>query len=451
MDRELIDRLPPHDRDAERAVLGALIRDPDILPDVAAVLRPEAFYLDAHQRVFTAIGAVAAAGVPIDLVAVHAELKRRGDAKDAGGAGHLAELWEAVPTGANAAHHAKLVRDASTLRGLIRVANEILREAHSPTGPAEELVAAAERKLFALAQAARGETGGARALSDVVREVLDNIDARVSSGSTLAGLATGFADLDRVLGGMRPGELLVVGARPSVGKTAFGLNVAPNVAQSGAGVLFCSLEMPAAQIGERLLSMGSGVPMHRLSRPRELRPDDFGALVAAGGSEGVGARPIFIDDESDQTAARVASEARRAVTRYGVQLVIVDYLGLMRPENPRDNQTQKIGTLALRMKQMARGLDVPVILLAQLNRDSERAARRPTLADLRDSGDIEAHADRVILLHRDPNLDTQQAVWPVELVVAKNRNGPVGDIRLAYRRPVLRFENCAVGIHEGVA
>jgi replicative DNA helicase len=440
----LSDRLPPHDMAAERAVLGALIRDPDVLPDVAAVLREEAFYFYANRRVFVALAGIAAAGAPIDLVTLHDALRQGGHLADVGGAPYLAELWEAVPTGVNATYHAKLVRDAATVRALIHAANEILRDAYDRTQPADELVALAERKLYALAMDAHGDATSARHVRDVAREALRDIDARIANGTGLSGLATGYADLDQTLGGMRPGELLVIGARPSLGKTALSLNIAERVARAGAPVLFVSLEMPARDIAERLLAMESGVSMHRLSRPRDLSRDDIDALVEAGSDRGIAGAPIYLDDAPDQTAARIASEARRAARRYGVRLVVVDYLQLMRPENPRDNRTQQVGASALRMKQMARGLGVPVILLSQLNRELEHQNRKPKLADLRESGDIEAHADRVILLHRENDLSANDVVWPIDLIVAKNRNGPTGDVRLAYRRPVLRFENSAV-------
>jgi replicative DNA helicase len=351
---------------------------------------------------------------------------------------YLTELWEAAPTGASAIHHAKLVRDAFLLRAIIHAANELLRDAYSPTMPAEELLALAERKLFELSTSAVSARA-VRQIGAVVSEVLSSIDGRIADGAALVGLSSGFPDLDVAIGGFRPGELIVVGARPSLGKTALSLNIAERVAAGGASVLFFSLEMPAEDIATRLLAMQSSVPMHRMSRPRELRDDDFGAIAQA--ASGMGAMPLYIDDLGDQTAARLASVSRQTCRRHATRLIVIDYLQLMRPENPRDNRNQQVGTLALRVKQMARSLSVPVILLSQLNRELETAARRPRLSDLRESGDIEAHADRVILLHREPNLSHDDPVWPVELLIAKNRNGPIGDVRLRYRRPVLRFES----------
>lgn len=445
MSATIIDGMPPHNPDAERGVIGGVLRDPQVLPDVLAVVRAESFYSDAHQKLFAAIASLADESAPVDLVSVCDRLRARNWLADAGGLEYVADLWHAVPTGANVAYHAGLVRDCALLRGLIHAANEILRDAYDRVGPAEEVVALAERKLYALAAESRGGAREARWIGDVVRACLEEMDARVESGSTLGGLATGYPDLDHALGGLRPGELCVIGARPSLGKTALAVNLLANVAGGGVPVLLVSLEMPASEIGSRLLSMGSRVPMHKLSRPATLTAGEVTAVAAAASPSGVGGSPFFVDDTPDQTAAAVASLARREVRRSGVQLVAVDYLGLMRPENPRDNRTQQVGTLALRMKNMARDLGVPVLLLSQLNRELEHAGRRPRLSDLRESGDVEAHADRVLLLHREGDLPKDQPVWPVDVIVAKNRNGPTGDVPLAYRRPTMRFESAARG------
>ncbi|QJW93098.1 replicative DNA helicase [Frigoriglobus tundricola] len=434
--------VPPQNLEAERAVLGAILRDSDVLADVLAVVRPEAMYFDHHRRILTAAVDIAQRGAPVDLVVLYDELRKRKWLEDVGGETYLIELWEAVPTGANAAYHAKLIADAALLRSLIHSANETIRDAYSPTAPAEDLLAQAERRLFAI-NADNGADVAPRCVGEVAREALIDIDSRIAAGATLAGLSTGFVDLDRMLGGLRPGQLVVIGARPSIGKTAFALNVADRVASGGAPVLFFSLEMPAREITDRLISMRSGVPMSRMGRPRDLRPDDLTALTDAAAE--LSSTPLYIEDAGDVTAARVAAVSRRACRRLGAQLVVVDYLSLLRPENPKENRTLQVGTLALRVKQMSRSLGVPVLLLSQLNRELEHANRRPRLADLRDSGEVEQHADCVLFLHREQNLPVDDPVWPVEVIVAKNRNGPVGEIGLAYRRPVLRFENAAVG------
>lgn len=448
MNPDAVDRLPPHDRAAEQAVLGAVLREPDVWPAVQTLVAADSFYFDAHGRIFRAMGELAAASAPIDLVTLFDKLRKDKALDDIGGHGYLAELWETVPTAANYEYHAKLVRDCAAVRSLIHAANEVLRDAYDRVMPADELLAAAERKVMSIADSATANADTIRSLPEVLNSALDRIDQRIAAGGKLAGVATGYPDLDELLGGLRPGELVVVGARPSIGKTALCLNVAVNAATDGVPALMFSLEMPESEIGGRLLAMGSGVPMHRFTRAPSIRPDEASRLAAVASSDGLGGCHIYLDDTSDATAARIAAQTRRAVRRFKVGLVVVDYLQLMRPENPRDNRTQQVGTLALRMKHMARDCGVPVVLLSQLNREVEhRGGAKPRLADLRESGDIEAHADRVMLLHREPNQDEHAEVWPIEVIVAKNRNGPIGDVTLAYRRPVLRFENAVRDWH----
>jgi replicative DNA helicase len=441
----LADRLPPHDAAAERALLGGVFRDPDVLPDVRAVLGdPAAFYFDAHQRIWRAVLAAADRGAPVDLVTVHAGLRAAKHLDDAGGAVYLAELYEAAATGVNANYHAGIVRDCWTVRRLIHAANEVLRDAYDRAGPADELVAAAERRLFEVADLAAGEVTGLRAAPEFLRAALERIDERVAAGGRLGGLSTGYADLDEMLGGLKPGELTVVGARPSQGKTALAVNLAANAAAAGAPVVFFSLEQSWAEIAGRLLAMGSGVPMHSLARGRRLTPDEAAALARAAGPDGYGGTALHLLDRGDLSATQAAAVCRRAVRRLGVQLAVVDYLQLMRPEDARANRNQQVGHSARLVKTLARGCNIPVLLLAQLNRGVEdRPDRRPRLSDLRDSGEIEQHADNVLLLWPHPDAEPHAEVWPVDVIVAKQRNGPTGDVTLAYRRPVMRFENMA--------
>ena len=328
------------------------------------------------------------------------------------------------------------------MRNLIHVANEILRDAYDQSQPGEELIAAAERKILAIGEAAMPIGDRVRTAADFMRDGLHRIDERMEHGNKLRGLPTGYNAVDEVLGGLKPSELNVIAARPSVGKTAFALNILANVASGGIPVLLFSLEMPEADIANRLLSMGSGVPLHSFTRATKLTPESAQQLAAAAGPDGIGGCPIYLDDTSNASAARVAAVTRRMVRRHGVQLVAVDYLGLMTPEDSRRNKSEQIGTLAQRMKHLARECGVPVLLLAQLNREIEgRGDGRPKLSDLRDSGEIEQHADRVLMLSRQSNQQNHDEVWKIDVTIAKHRNGPTGDITLDYRRPVLRFEN----------
>lgn len=429
-----------NDLEAERRLLGSVLRYPDALLTLAGWLRPETFYLDAHQRTFRAMLDLFAARKPVDLVLVQSQLRANGDAGDVG-PDLLAALWECEPTGATFEHFAEIVRDTATLRAVIHAANETLRDCHARAGSAADLLADAERRFLAIHEQATPLTDSVRVAKDFLPAAAARIDARIAEGSTLRGLATGFRDIDETLGGLRPGEQVVIAARPSVGKTALALNVLANVAANDEPVLFFSLEMPEADVADRLLAMGSGVPLQRFTRASRLTPEDAERLNAAAGSTGLGGCPIYIDDTSGATAARIAAVTRRMVRRHGVKLVAVDYLGLMRPDDTRRTKAEQIGTLALRLKELARECNVPVLLLAQLNREVEGRGGKPRLSDLRDSGEIEQHADRVLMLWREADLPSDQEVWPIEIAIAKNRNGPIGDLTLNYRRPVLRFED----------
>lgn len=446
------DRLPPHNAAAERGVLGGILRDPGVLPDVAALLAPGDFYLDAHQRVYRAQLALAAEGAPIDLVTLDARLRLGGQSAGAGGRELLADLWTAAPTGANAEYHAGLVRECAAVRALIHASTEILRDAYDRTGPASELLARAERAVFAIAERQAGGRGDPVPASDLVREALARIDDRVA-GNSPPGTLTGYCDLDDVLGDLRGGQMVVIGARPGGGKTSLAACVAANVAGAGVPALFFSMEMPGSQIGERLVAMGSGVPLNRVARGRDFSADDCGRLAGVTAPGGLGTVPVFVDDAGDQSGASLLSAARRAVRRLGVGLVVVDYLQLLRPENPQENRTQQVGLMARRVKQLARECDVPVLCLCQLNRQAEQrgADHRPRLSDLRESGEIEAHADAVVMLAPQPDQDQGAAVWLIDAVVAKNRNGPTGDVTLAYRRACTRFENAARNYRSGAA
>jgi replicative DNA helicase len=277
----------------------------------------------------------------------------------------------------------------------------------------------------------------AEGAADLTREALERIDRR-ASGEGLTGYKTGFADLDALLFGLQPGQLVVLGARPGVGKTALALSVALNLTRAGVPVLFFSLEMPTAEIMDRAISSRSGVPLSDIRRGR-INDDQSGRILSAG--EQLKRERFWIDDRSDLTASRLAAVTRRNVRRNGVRVVVVDYLQLMTPENARENRTQQVGLCARRAKMIARECGVPVLMLAQLNRELEnREGGRPRLADLRDSGEIEQHADVAIFLHPHKGSEAEP-VWQTDVIVAKNRNGPIGETTLGFRRPNTRFEN----------
>lgn len=455
--------LSPSDREnvpaIERALLGACLRadaDDAGIDDAAEIVGPDDFAVPAHAATFAAAAECRRERSVVLLADVYDRL-RKSAARDPAAASELrgmrpspaawlAGLWEGEATGANARHYAALVREASLFRRLRGVAAEIAALSAKPTGPAADVLGECERLLYDLTDAGRVEPERLWDARSLMTAAAERADERQASGAKLGGLSIGFPDLDDLLGGLRPGQLVVVGARPGGGKTAFSLSVAAKVVLAGAGVLFVSMEMPADQIADRLLAMGSGVPMSKLTRGQSLTPGEVERLARAAGPAWVGGTLLFVDDAPDQPAQRVAAKLRRAARRQGVALAVVDYLQLLRPENPRENRTQQVGLAARRMKQAARECGVPVILLCQLNRQVEqRGGDRPRLSDLRESGEIEQHADMVLLLHTRPDQTPEQAVWTVDVVVAKNRNGPVGDVPLAYRRAVMTFENLAKG------
>jgi replicative DNA helicase len=436
---QLVDRPRPHSREAERSLIGGILRDPSTLDAIAATIRGADFYEDAHRRVFRAVVDLVRDGKPVDMAGVFSQLQVNGDTLDAGGTAYLAELWESAETGANVEYHAAIVRDAALARSLIHTATEVIRDAYDHVAPAAEQLATAERKLFDL----RGDQsgGGPVRARDLIREALERIDQRRAGGDGLNGLATHYPDLDQYLAGLKPGQMIVLGARPGGGKTALALNIAANVAGAGESVLFFSMEMPKEEIADRLLAMGSDVRLIRISRGK-LDAAELDRLANQQTDAGVGTIPLWVDDRPGQSADQLLAVTRRAVRRHGVKLVIVDYLQLMRPENPRENRTQQVGTCARRIKQIARECRIPVLCLCQLNRQVEgRADARPLLSDLRESGEIEQHADAVVFLSPAANQDQSWEVWTIDVGVRKNRNGPTGDTALAYRRPVLRFEN----------
>ncbi len=383
-DKASPDRLPPQNLDAERSVLGSLLRDNDVINDVVPILHIEHFYSDAHRKIYESIRHLYDNTQRVDTVLLAEELNRRGHVEDIGGYGYLGELWDAAPTAANAVHYAKIVRDKALLRFLIHTSTEILRDAYDQAQPAEDLVQTAERKIFELSDL--GSTGEAITLSDALAIAYDRIDER-SAGDhmSISGISTGFTDLDELTAGLQNGELIIVAARPSVGKTAFALALIRNIAVDGGyPVFFASLEQSRIELAERLLCSHSRVESHKL-RKGNLSSDDMAKLIDAGGA--LRNAHVFIDDTPGQSISRIAANARRLQLRHKLKLVVIDYLQLIEPENRRDPRQEQVAQISKRLKHMARELKIPVVALAQVNRASEdRQDHRPRLADLRESG-----------------------------------------------------------------
>lgn len=429
-------------KEAERSVLGSMLRDNAVIPDVIALLKAEDFSTDANGRVWRAILALWEQHQPADAVTVADLLRRDGGIEDVGYP-YLGELWDAAPTAANAVYYAGIVREQSVFRQLAAVGAAISTESARPTGTADDAVESAEKAIFAIAQL--GIRGEAVPLAECVNASLDRLDAR-ERRETSGAVPTGFIDLDSLLCGLQNSELIILGARPSVGKTSLGMGLALNAAREGYPVFFASLEQARVELAERLLCCEASVDGLKIRRGY-LSAEDRARLSEA--ASRLREYPIYIDDTPGQSALRVAANLRRLQLRRGIRLAVVDYLQLLEPEDRKANRQEQVAAAAFRLKHMAREAKIPVLALAQVNRGPEdRADGRPRLSDLRESGAIEAHADTVLLMHAPP-----ESEGIVEIHVAKQRNGPTGVKTLTFLKHYCRFENYAVempfGRHHG--
>jgi replicative DNA helicase len=422
-------------RTAERAVLGAMIRANATIDEVVLLVAAQNFCQDAHQRIFAAAADLHGRGVPVDVVTLADELHRRGEVKDVGYP-YLGELLDAAPTAANAPYYAQLIRERSVFRDLAFAAERIGTATKPPTGTAAEALEMAEREIFALAEAF--VTRDVADAPQVVNEFYDHIDACTQRRGNAGGLPTGFLDLDQKTGGLQPASLTLIAARPGVGKTSLGAAIALNLALGKHPVLFASLEQTRREVMERLMCSLARVDSHAL-RKGLLGGEESDLLWKAG--QQIGACPLTIDDSSQQSVLHVAANARRLKRRKGLAAIFVDYLQLLDPSERRAKRYEEVGDISRRLKAMAKDLGVPVVGMAQLNRESDSGAgREPRLSDLRESGSLEMDADAVLLLHRPNEPD-----GIIEVNIAKQRNGPTGKVRLTFLKQYTRFENYAAG------
>jgi replicative DNA helicase len=431
------ERMPPHNREAERCVLGSMLRSNAVIGDILQILRVENFYAPAHRHVFQATVDLYERGHPVDLVTLGEQLHLRNQIEEIGGYGYLAELWDAAPTAANAEYYAQIVRDKAIVRDLIHAGTEILRDAYHQNAPADNLLETAERKIFDIAE--WGITGQTHDINKALDEAFDRIDNRHQRDQwSISGLPTGFTELDDKTAGLQNSELVIIAARPSVGKTALGLSLARNVAlDEHHPVFFVSLEQSRIEIAERLLCAQARVDSLKLKKDR-ISSEEMQKLITAGGQ--LREARIFIDDSPGQNMLRIAANARRLKLRHKIRLVIVDYLQLVEPEDRRDSRQEQVAGISRRLKFLAKELQIPVVALAQLNRGVEnRTDSKPRLADLRESGSLEQDADTVMLLHRP-----EESQGIIQVIIAKQRNGPTGELNLTFIKPFMRFENFVV-------
>ena len=440
-------RTPPHSVEAEQSVLGGLLLDNNAADRIGDVVGPEDFYAEAHRLIFEAAMRLIGDGRPADVVTVAEALDSTRKLDYVGGLAYLGALVQNVPTAANVRHYAGIVRERSILRQLAATAGEIAEAAYRPMGrSAREVLDVAEAKVLHIAeQGSRGQQGYAeigRLLTGVVERIeeLYNRD----DPSDVTGVATGFTDLDRQTAGLQPGDLVIVAGRPSMGKTSFALNVGEHVAlHVRRPVAVFSMEMGATQLAMRLIGSVGRLPAQHL-RTGRLQPEDWERLAAALGR--LNDAPILIDETAALSAIEVRSRARRMMKQYGdLGLVIVDYIQLMQATSQGENRATEISEISRSLKALAKELKVPVVALSQLNRSLEqRPNKRPVMSDLRESGAIEQDADVILFIYRDEvyNPDTQDK-GVAEIIIGKQRNGPIGTVRLTFLGEYTRFENFA--------
>ncbi|MBI3823080.1 MAG: replicative DNA helicase [Planctomycetes bacterium] len=437
------DRLPPHNRDAERSLLGSMLRDNNVIHDAVNLVKADHFYQFAHQKIFEAITMLSDdGGKPADIVTVAEWLTAAKLMDEIGGPGYLAELWDAAPSAGHYREYAEIVRKKAIVRNLIHACTELQAEAYDPSLKPEELLDSAERRILDIAEI--GITGNTITLHQAVQEAWHRLDERAKRGEhEYSGIPTGFIDLDTLTAGFQNSELIILAARPSVGKTAFALNIARYVAvEERLPVLFVSLEQARIELAERLLCCQARVNSHLL-RKGHLPTDDHTKIMDAGAI--LGEAQLFIDDTPGQSMLRIAANARRLKKRHDLRLIIIDYLQLIDPDDRRESRQEQVANISRRLKFLARELKIPVIALAQVNRGSEdRQDHKPRLSDLRESGAIEQDADTVIMLHRPELYEPEGKDGIVEVLVTKQRNGPTGEKTLMYIKQYMRFENFAV-------
>ena len=421
--------LPPHNLEAEQAVLGAILLDPSTLTVLAQSLRGQDFYSGRHQRIYESMHLIVDRGEALDNITLAAELDRVGYLAEIGGRGYLAELLTAVGSSANVRHHGTLTRQSKVLRDLRTLGMTLTRKVQEGQDSAPDIAGWAEQELY---KAAHGQaTEGFESVAKVMGRSVEYVNQASQHPSHLTGLPTGFDALDRLLSGWQLTDLIIVGARPSMGKTSLALNTSVAVAKAGHGVGIFSLEMSKQQLGLRLLSAESGIDSHVL-RTGQLSQSAWMPLANAAGA--IEALPLWVDDTADLNLTMLRAKARRLKAQHNIQLIVVDYLQLMQGGDGTENRQQEVSAISRGLKLMAKELGVAVIALSQLNRGLEnRVEKRPQLSDLRESGSIEQDADVVCLLYREEvyTRETPDA-GIAEVLVKKQRNGPIGDVRLGW-------------------
>ncbi|MCA9729415.1 MAG: replicative DNA helicase [Candidatus Eisenbacteria bacterium] len=433
-------RLPPQAIEAEQSVLGAMLLEKEAIGRAAEILTPESFYRDAHRKVFEAIVALYEKGESADLITVTEELRRRGQLEAVGGAAFLSSMLDLVPTAANVAFHAELVLEKAVLRKLIEVATSIVQKGYDATDRSGEIIDQAEEMIFGIADPRLRK--GFTSLKELLPPAVRMIEEVVERKRAVTGVPSGFLDLDKMTAGFQKSDLIIVAGRPSMGKTAFALNLAEfAAAHENVPVGVFSLEMSQEQLVMRLLSSQARIPSHRL-RTGYLRPEEWEGLAQAAGV--LSEAPVFIDDTPAITATEMRAKARRLKKEHDIGLIVVDYLQLMRAGTKVESREKEVSEISRSLKALAKEISVPVIALSQLSRAVEqRDDKRPMLSDLRESGAIEQDADLVLFVFREEfyKPEKQEVKGMAEIIVGKHRNGPTGRVHLTFVGELARFES----------
>ena len=439
-------KIPPHSLEAEAAVLGAMLLDNTALDRAAEIITYEDFYRDAHRKIYRAAQDLSQRSEPIDLLTLSEALKTRGELVEIGGAAYVSELADRALSAANIQYHARIVREKAILRGLITTASEIVARGYEAREDVSRFVDEAEQSIYQIAE--KKTRGSFTRVGDLITDTFRQIELLYERKEMVTGVATGFTDLDRMTAGLQPSNLIIVAGRPSMGKTSFVLNIAEYVAiEKGLGVAVFSLEMSKEQLVLRMLCSQARVDLSKV-RTGFLSQKDFPRLAEAAGR--IHDAPIFVDDTPAMSGLELRAKARRLKRDKDANLglIIVDYLQLMRGSSGREeSREQEISQISGGLKALAKELRVPVIALSQLNRQVEsRSPPKPRMADLRESGAIEQDADVIAFIYRDEvyNPETRDK-GIAEIIIAKQRNGPIGDVRLAFRNEYTRFENLEEG------
>jgi replicative DNA helicase len=433
------ERTPPQDVLAEQSVLGGMLLSKDAISEVVEILRERDFYRPAHELIYDAILDLYSRGEPADPVTVSAELTKRGDLTRAGGAPYLHTLISSVPTAANASYYAKIIRERAIMRRLVEAGTKIVQLGYTIEGEVDEAVNQAQAEVHAVTERRAAEDY--IQLSELLPAAFDEIE-KISSGVVGEGVKTGFKDLDALTHGFHPGNMIVLAARPAVGKSTLGLDIAryASIHKFDTSVIF-SLEMSRSEITMRMLSAEARVPLNNI-RSGALSDEEWARMARRMGE--ISEAPLFIDDSPNLSLMEIRAKARRLKQRHNLKLIVIDYLQLMTSGKRVENRQQEVSEFSRQLKLLAKELNVPVVAISQLNRSPEqRSDKKPMLSDLRESGSIEQDADVVILLHRDDLYDQQARSGEADLIVAKHRNGPTRTITVSAQLHFARFTDMA--------